>query len=88
MDKKDFLQDGENWLFSLNKLVGKKVVDITGYPADPFGGTPLFKIFAIVFEDGTTIHVEGEHDVAYIPASDKLKNMDEDTLQSLIEDDE
>lgn len=86
MNKKDFLQDGSDWLFSLNKLVGKKVVDIVGCPTDPFEGTPLFDIFAIVFDDGTEIHVEGEHDVAYIPASDKLKNMDEDTLQNLIDE--
>lgn len=89
-DNKDFLCDNDNdgWLFSLNKLVGKKIVDIDGYPSDPFGGTPLFSMFRVVFEDGTSIHVEGEHDVAYIPANDKLKNMDEDTLQEFIEKDE
>jgi len=89
-DNKEFLCDGDNdgWLFSLNKLVGKKIVDITGYPSDPFGGTPLFKIFSIMFEDGTSIHAEGEHDVPYIPATDKLQNMDEDTLEEFIEKDE
>lgn len=84
-DKKDFLQDGSDWLFSLNKLTGRKVVDVIGYPSDPFGGVPLFKVSQIVFEDGTTISIEGEHDVPYIPSDDKVKNLDEETLQKFIE---
>lgn len=89
-DNKDFLcdDDSDGWLFSLNKFVGKKVVDVVGFPSDPFGDTPLFRVYQIVFDDGTKIHVEGEHDVAYIPANDKLKNMDDDTLQEFIEKDE
>jgi hypothetical protein len=85
-DKKDFLIEGSDWEFSLSKFVGKKIVDIIGYPSDPFGGTPLFAISQIVFEDGTKVSVEGEHDVAYIPADDKLNNMNEDTLQCFIEE--
>jgi len=84
MEKKDFYY-GESDDYSLSKLVGKKIADIIGYPSDPFGGAPLFKIWQIVFEDGTTVCVEGEHDVAYIPATDGLNNMDEDTLQGLID---
>ena len=87
-DKKAFLYGSEDWVFSLNKLVGKKIVDVLGYPADPFRGTPLFKVSQIVFDDGTKIHVEGEHDVVYIPATSKLKNMDDDTLQGFIEESE
>lgn len=86
MDKKQFLYSDNDWEISLSKLVGKKIVDVIGYPADPFGGTPLFKIRRIVFEDETTVTVEGEHDVPYIPAKDDLQNMDEDTLEGLIED--
>lgn len=73
--------------YSLSKFVGKKVVDILGYPADPFGGTPLFKVSQIVFDDDSTVYVEGEHDVAYLPATDELQNMDEETLQAFIEED-
>ena len=84
-DKKQYLtKDGD---FSLSKLVGKKVVDILGYPSDPFGGTPLFKINQIVFDDGSTVWVEGEHDTAYLSADDEMKNMDEDTLQGFIDED-
>jgi hypothetical protein len=86
-DKKDYLYGESDWQFSLTKYVGKKIVDVIGYPADPFGGTPVFKITQIVFEDGTTVDVEGEHDAAYIPADDKLNNMDEETLQRFIDDD-
>jgi hypothetical protein len=75
-------------LFSLSKFVGKKIVDVAGWPADPFGGAPLFQIWQIVFEDGSTVYLDGEHDVAYIGSSDKLQNMDDDTLESFIDRDE
>lgn len=88
MDKKDFLVGEKDWLFSLSKLTGKKIADITGYPSDPFGGVPVFKIFAVVFDDGTTLHAEGEHDVPYIPSTEKVQNLDEDTLQQFIEDED
>jgi hypothetical protein len=82
-DKKDFLHGDSDTFFSLSKLVGKKIADITGYPTDPFGGTPVFKLHQIVFEDGTTVYAEGEHDVPYIPSDEELKNMDESTLKAL-----
>lgn len=81
-DKKDFLHEDSDWLFSLNKLVDKKIADVIGYPSDPFGGTPVFVIYQIIFEDGTTANVEGEHDTPYIPSDDELKNMDESTLEA------
>jgi len=84
-DKKKYLADGSDWLFSLNEYTGKKVVDVLGYPSDPFGGCPVFVITQIKLEDGTTLHVEGEHDTAYLPSEDNLQNMDEETLQSFIE---
>jgi hypothetical protein len=83
MDKKDFLYGNSDWEFSLSKLVGKRIADITGYPTDPFGGTPVFKIYQIAFEDGTAVFAEGEHDVPYIPADDEFNNMNEDTLEKL-----
>jgi hypothetical protein len=90
IDKKKFLFGHDDWLFSLNRFTGKKVADITGYPSDPFGGTPIFKICQIVFEDGTAVFVEGEHDVPYIPSDEDLKDvrLDEETLQSFIEQDD
>lgn len=77
---------GDGASFSLSKFVGKKVVDILGYPADPFGGIPLFKINQIVFDDDSTVWVEGEHDVAYLSAMDEMQNMDQDTLQAFIDE--
>lgn len=84
---KTFLRDGHDWHWSLNKLTGRRVVDVTGYPSDPFGGTALFKVVSIVFEDGTEIHVEGEHDTPYIPSADDIPNLDEKTLQGFIDAD-
>lgn len=88
MNKKDFLAGGNDWLFSLSKLTGKKIADITGYPSDPLGVGPVFKIFAVVFDDGTMLHAEGEHDVPYIPSTEEVHNMDEDTLQQFIDDED
>jgi hypothetical protein len=82
----EFLYEGSDYLFSLNKLLGKKVTDVVGYPTAPFGGTPLFRISQIIFEDGTSMFVEGEHDVAYLPADDEVTNMDEETLQKFIDE--
>jgi len=88
MNKTKYLADGSDYLFSLSKFVGKKIKDIQGFPSDPFGGTPLFNIARIVFDDGTEIFVEGEHDCAYIPADDKLPNMSEESLQEFIDEEE
>lgn len=87
-DKKPYLYDEKesDCALSLSKFVGKEISDIVGYVTDPFGGTPLFNISCIVFEDGTKVHIKGAPHVAYIPANDKLKNMDKDTLQSFIEE--
>jgi len=84
-NQKLFLYGDSDYLFGLSKFTGKKVADIVGFPSDPFGGTPVFIVYQVVFEDGTTTYVEGEHDTPYIPPDDKLKNMDEDTLQRFVE---
>jgi hypothetical protein len=85
-DNKEFLYDENNTtFFSLTKLTGKKIADITGYPSDPFGEAPIFKLFQIIFEDGTSSFVEGEHDVPYI-SGDGIHNLDEETLQSFIDE--
>jgi hypothetical protein len=65
--------DGKH--ISLAKLAGKKIVDVKGTFADPFGGAELFLIHTVVLEDGSELFVGGEHDCPYI----------EDTI---VEDDE
>ena len=56
-------KDGD--YISLVKVVGKKITDITGYITKEFG-EPTFQLFAIEFEDGTDLWVEGEHDMPYV----------------------
>lgn len=54
---------------SLSDLLGKKVAHVAGYISREFGSdTLVFKITRIIFEDGTHESVDGEHDIAYIPA--------------------
>lgn len=65
---------------SLNKLSGKKIKDIYGNIALPFGD-PLFTISFIVLEDGTKLWVGGEHDVAFI--DDDI--IDQDEMENLSE---
>jgi hypothetical protein len=72
---------------SLSKLTGKKILDIHGMITYPFNkGENLFQLTEIVFEDGSKIFLEGEHDCPYIPPTDKQPNLDEDTLNRLKEE--
>lgn len=65
-----------DYLVSLSKLIGKKVVDVVGYPSNEFGDdTLVFKIDGLILEGGSVIGVEGEHDFPYLPC-------DEDALET------
>lgn len=67
----------------LGKLVGKKVARVEGYPTTAFGrDTVVFKLTRIVFDDGSSECVEGEHDAPYLPAGG-LPNLDNETLLSI-----
>jgi hypothetical protein len=85
-DTSQFMSDSDKDFFSLSKYTGKKIADVIGYPSDPFGGVPVFNLVKIVFDDGTGLLFGGEHDVAYLPSDEKIRNMDEETLQSFIEE--
>ena len=67
----------------LSELLGKRVTEIEGYLSSEFGD-PVFKIVQIVFEDGSKLWAEGEHDMPYIPVPDnetvhqRLKEMEND----------
>jgi hypothetical protein len=81
--------EGSSYLQSLLKLVGdKKVADILGYISDAYGGGPAFKLAYIVFEDGSKMGVEGEHDYPYATMFSKWPqpNYDEETLQRLYDE--
>ena len=62
---KKYLVDGSDYLLSYSKMTGKKVRDIEGYVTDEFGDC-TFKLCTIVFEDGSSQSVEGEHDLPYL----------------------
>ena len=49
----------------LAKLVGKKITNISGYITTEFGD-PTFQLSQIIFEDGTFLWAEGEHDLPYL----------------------
>lgn len=74
----------------LTLLVGKQIKEVRGYFADAGTGVIVFKISAIELEDGGIINVEGEHDLPYIPASDRFHqpNMDDETLERLYDEQE
>ena len=53
---------------ALSEVIGAKVVEVAGYVSLSFGrDTPVFKITRLLFEDGTAMDVEGEHDMPYLP---------------------
>lgn len=63
--KEDVLVDGSDWFVSLTKLTGKTIKDIEMYPSMEFGEATL-KVCWVIFEDGTRLWVEGEHDFPYV----------------------
>lgn len=73
---------GERRMKSLSLLIGKEVKDVYGYISD-IGGGATFKLARIVFEDGTQLAVEGEHDFPYLTDWDKQPNFNEETLERL-----
>lgn len=57
-------------------LRGKKVVDVAGFVVAEFGAdTLVFKITRIIFDDGSSEDVEGEHDMPYIPNDEEHQQM-------------
>ena len=60
-----FMSDSSGHWLSLSKLVDKKIVDIVGY-ISTYGSGASFKLSKIIFEDGTFVFIEGEHDYPYV----------------------
>lgn len=80
---KDVLVAGSSWQVSLVKLAGKKIAEITGHISEEFGD-PVFQMHSIVFEDGSEMGCEGEHDIAYL-TNYKNAVLSEEQLQHLVE---
>lgn len=90
-------QDGPNpdkWTLSLAAVAGKKIKDIQGYISGELGDA-TFKLCDIVFEDGSIMGVEGEHDFPYITVYEKtnpqpefVKNVDAIDREENPEDEE
>lgn len=54
---------------SLSEVLGKRIADIAGYVSDEYGeDTLVFKVSRVIFSDGSSEYVQGEHDMPYIPA--------------------
>ena len=74
---------------SLTKLMaanGKRIVDIQGsFSSGPNcaddEGDPVFSITGLVFEDGTRVILEGEHDFVYVSAEDPHFGLGLDTAE-------
>lgn len=72
---------------SLVKLANKNVKDVYGYLSAEYD-EPVFKLTKVMFEDGSYLDVEGEHDFPYL-ANGKGKTIYEDTelLERLYKED-
>lgn len=60
------VDDKDDFYMSVSKLAGKKIKDITCYISDPYGGGAIPVLSTLIFEDGTEMDFEGEHDTAYL----------------------
>lgn len=73
---------------SISSMMGKKVVDLVGYISQEYGfDAPVFNVSAVVFEDGTRQHLQGEHDIVYFPADDVPGLTNRDLLLCMNPDD-
>lgn len=76
----DIKVEGSTYRLSLTKLMGKQIKDIHGYLSSELGD-PVFKMINVVFEDGTKLGAEGEHDFPYLVG--EQPNHNEETLERL-----
>ncbi len=66
---------------SLEKLVGKKIIEVQGSVCTEFDKyEPCFKINRIFFDDGSDAFVNGEHDIAYL---ESLPGVESEELVSI-----
>ena len=83
MKLKDVSVKDGNWTqISLAKLTGQKIKDIQGYITNS-DWDATFIVTRIVFENGNTLLMGGEHDMPFIDDEDAELNMDTDTLEDL-----
>jgi hypothetical protein len=79
---KAHLVKGSDYLLSLSSIVGKPIVDVHGYITGEFN-LLNFQITKIVFADGKTEPVNGEHDCAYIPQPAEHKELRDKNLAKI-----
>ena len=72
----------------LLKLLNKQVAEIQGYPSREFGYDATFKLWKLVFTDGTAMFFEGEHDFPYVVEIGRaeFQNFDQNTLNRLCDE--
>lgn len=75
------IQVGNSFYISLSAWMGP-IKDVQGYISEEFGD-PAFKLVRIIFEDGTQIEIEGEHDFPYLCGETDLYN--DEVMCSLLE---
>jgi len=84
---KDIKLNGGTYEDSLSLLAGKQIKDVAGYISAAFGRhTLVFKISYILFEDGSKLYVEGEHDIPYITSEyndERFPNLTDEALTRL-----
>lgn len=87
MKEKSELMYDETYL-SLSKLMVSKIKDIVGFLYDPFDNeNVIFKLSKVIFENGKSVFIQGEHDIAYIPPDDRIPELSEAVFEKYKEED-
>jgi len=83
--KNEIKVTGSTYSLSLSKLVGKQIADVTFYVSHFDEDTPVIRLCQIVFDDGSEMDIEGEHDMPYATTYTKwpMPNTDDETLEEL-----
>lgn len=81
--RRDVMVADDPFWISLSKLTGKQVIDIRGRLAIAEWG-PTLCLSAVIFDDGSELSIEGEHDFPYVDG--EQPNLDEETLERLYDE--
>lgn len=75
----------DDYFISLSKLTGKNIKDVICHLSKEFGEDITVVVFRLVFEDGSIMGFEGEHDLPYLTEyrTQKQPNFDDETLSNL-----
>lgn len=85
---KDVAMEGSSYLIGLTKIVDKGIKEVVWYLSTEYDD-PVFELSQIIFDDGSILGCEGEHDFPYLVTYGKStpKNYNDEILSNIYKTD-